>query len=62
MTSAAKISDKPASTIDEVIERLGEIIASARSERSRLGFFAALYRKVTVKVKEGIAAGKFESH
>ena len=61
MSSAPKISDKPASTIDEVIERLGEIIANARSKRSRLGFFAALYRKVTVKVKEGIAAGKFEN-
>lgn len=27
----------------------------------RLGYFAALYRKVTVKVKEGILAGRFEN-
>src|SRR5712692_3430450 len=47
-------------TIDEVISELDQIILRARNERSRLGFFAALYRNVTVKVKEGIAAGLFE--
>jgi hypothetical protein len=48
-------------TIDEVIERLNDIIARAIQEQSRLGYFAALYRKVTVKVKEGIAEGRFEN-
>jgi hypothetical protein len=33
----------------------------ARSRNKALGFFAALYRKVTVKVKEGIAEGRFEN-
>jgi hypothetical protein len=47
-------------TIDEVILTLDEIIARARSERSRLGFFATLYRNVTIRVKEGIAEGLFE--
>jgi hypothetical protein len=49
-----------ATSIDEVIAQLGEVIDRSLSERSRLGFFAALYRKVTVKVKEGIAAGRLD--
>lgn len=49
-----------ATTIDEVIEQLDKIIADAVRQRSRLGLFAALYRIVTVTVKEGIAAGRFE--
>ena len=49
-----------ARTIDEVIAQLDDIIASSIQEQSRLGYFAALYRKVTAKVKEGIAQGRFE--
>ena len=52
--------DLPARTIDEVIVQLEEIIVRSVRERSRLGFFAALYHKVTIKVREGIAAGQFE--
>ena len=50
----------PARTIDEVLEHLDEIVDLARREKSRLGYFAALYRNVTIKVKEGILAGSFE--
>jgi Family of unknown function (DUF5995) len=50
----------PARTIDEVIEHLDDLIAHARHAKSRLGYFAALYRNVTIKVKEGILAGSFE--
>ena len=49
-----------ARTIDEVVARLDDVIAESRRTRSRLGYFATLYRGVTVKVKEGIAAGSFE--
>lgn len=49
-----------ARTIDEVIEQLERIIEWARGHHSRLGYFAALYRKVTVKVKGGIANGFFD--
>jgi hypothetical protein len=49
-----------AKTIDDVIQQLDSIIDWARTNNSRLGYFAALYRKVTVKVKEGIAEGFFE--
>jgi len=50
----------PATSIDEVIARLDAIIERAFIERDRLGFFAVLYRTVTVAVKQGIAAGRFE--
>lgn len=50
----------PPQTIDEVLRELDRIILMCRQENSRLGFFAALYRNVTIKVKEGIAAGVFD--
>lgn len=49
-----------ARTIDEVLEALDTIIARAVTHGSRLGYFAVLYREVTAKVKEGIAAGFFD--
>ena len=49
-----------ATTIDEVISELDEIIAWAGETNSRAGYFAALYRKVTVQVKAQIAAGFFD--
>lgn len=49
-----------ARTINEVIRQLDNIIDWARENHSRLGYFAALYRKVTLKVKEGIASGFFD--
>ena len=47
-------------TIDGVINELDRTIAEARREASRLGYFPALYRKVTLSVKQGIADGRFE--
>ncbi len=49
-----------ANTIDEVIARLTEIIDESRRRPSRLGYFAALYRKVSINVKEGIANNAFQ--
>jgi len=49
-----------ARTINEVIEQLEEIITSAIHTNNRLGYFAALYHKVTVRVKEGILNNEFE--
>lgn len=48
-----------ANNIDEVIEMLGDIIDTAEHQENPLGYFAALYRKVTIRVKEGIANGDF---
>ncbi|HZT30698.1 MAG TPA: DUF5995 family protein [Bryobacteraceae bacterium] len=50
----------PVETIDDVLEALDAIIDQARAEHSRLGYFAALYRRVTRAVKFGIAAGRFQ--
>ncbi len=47
-------------TIDEVIGELDTIIAVARREECRTGYFAALYRKVTIEVKRGIEAGAYD--
>ncbi|MBL8238806.1 MAG: hypothetical protein JNM66_15395 [Bryobacterales bacterium] len=49
-----------ANTIDEVIDALTSIIEQAKANRSRLGYFPALYRRVTRAVKNGIANGRFE--
>ncbi|HJZ68216.1 MAG TPA: DUF5995 family protein [Blastocatellia bacterium] len=59
--SAPAPQPAPARTIQEVIARLDDIIARSIREQSRLGYFAALYRKVTIRVKEGIAEGRFEN-
>ena len=60
MTAQPARETGPAKTIDEVIEYLDEIIARSQREKSRFGYFATLYRNVTVEVKRGIAAGRFE--
>lgn len=50
----------PATTIDEVIAQLTAIIEWSKQNDSRVGYFAALYRKVTVQVKKGIADNFFD--
>src|SRR6185369_15383400 len=60
MSAQPAIAIGPAKTIDEVIAHLNDIIAQAWQEESRLGYFATLYRNVTVEVKRGIAQGRFE--
>jgi hypothetical protein len=49
-----------AHTINEVIRQLEDIITTSADTNSRLGFFAALYHKVTVRVQEGILNNEFE--
>ena len=49
-----------AHTIDEVIAILEGIIEESKSKGSPAGYFAALYKKVTSRVKEGILNGEFE--
>jgi hypothetical protein len=60
MSAKPAIATGPAKTIDEVIAQINDIIAQARQEDSRLGYFATLYRNVTVEVKRGIEQGRFE--
>jgi hypothetical protein len=47
-------------TVEEVLEALDAVIAHALDVRSRVGYFATIYRKVTEKVAEGIATGFFD--
>ncbi len=47
-------------TIDELILEMDVMLDEAISKNSRMGYFVALYQKVTIKVKEGIADGRFE--
>jgi hypothetical protein len=49
-----------ANTIDEVLSELEHIISGSITKNDRRGYFAALYYKVTARVKEGIANGEFE--
>lgn len=47
-------------SIDQVIKILDEIISETEKKDNPLGYFAALYRNVTAKVKEGIQTNYFE--
>ncbi|MEM6878472.1 MAG: DUF5995 family protein [Bacteroidota bacterium] len=49
----------PILTIDDVMARLDEIIDENLTSNHALGYFPVLYRRVTIKVKEGIEAGFF---
>ncbi len=50
-----------AQTIGDVITALDAIVQQAWKDESRLGYFAALYRRVTCAVRDGIAAGSFQN-
>lgn len=47
-------------TIDEIVRGLDAAITKSRAAGSRLGYFPALYRKVTLRVQRGIASGEFD--
>jgi len=46
--------------IDGVIERLEAIVKDCIARQDRLGYFAALYNRVTLAVRDGIKAGDFQ--
>ncbi len=47
-------------TIEAVVRDLDAAITRSRNVGSRLGYFPALYRKVTLRVEEAIDAGEFD--
>lgn len=51
----------PVQTINDVVSALDAIIQSSYDKQSRLGYFAALYRRVTCAVRDGITAGSFQN-
>jgi len=47
-------------TIDEVVDALSDVVDDARRRGDRLGLFAALYRRTTVAVRDGVRDGRFD--
>jgi len=47
-------------TIDGVVDRLQDAIDESLKSGSRLGYFAALYKRMTLAVRDGIRAGRFQ--
>ncbi|MFT5167046.1 MAG: hypothetical protein ACI8P3_002283 [Saprospiraceae bacterium] len=47
-------------TIEGLINDMDTMIEQSIAENNPLGLFTALYQKVTIRVKEGIANGRFE--
>lgn len=46
-------------TIDEIIEEMDDVINRCVREKSKLGYFAVLYRDVTVQVRNKIRQGNY---
>jgi hypothetical protein len=49
-------------TIDGVIENLEDIVAESIRTGSRLGYFAALYKRMTMAIRDGMTAGRFQDN
>jgi hypothetical protein len=52
---------KEAKTIDEIIQQLEQLIVGCANSKDRIGYFASLYYKVTVRVRDAIQKGEFEN-
>jgi hypothetical protein len=52
---------KQASTINEVIQCLDEIIEISKQEQCAIGLFTTLYKEVTLQIKHGIETGMFDN-
>jgi hypothetical protein len=50
----------PPTSVRGVIERFDSVLCWARQHKSRLGYFAALYRGVTLRARTALSAGAFE--
>jgi Family of unknown function (DUF5995) len=48
-------------TIGDVVSSLNAIVQQSYDRANRLGYFAALYRRVTCAVRDGIAGGSFQN-
>ena len=51
----------PVTHIEEVIAAIQDIIEWSKANASRLGYFAALYKRITIAIKTAIADGGFEN-
>lgn len=50
----------PPSTIDQVVDAIQGIIQWSIDNQSRLGYFAALYKRITIAIRDGIAQHVFD--
>ena len=53
---------QPAKTIDEVIDQLEDILEASRTSQDPAGYFAALYQKVTITIRDKVAEGYFDDN
>jgi Family of unknown function (DUF5995) len=51
----------PVQTINDVVSALDTIVQQSYDNASRLGYFAALYRRVTSAVRDGLNSGQFQN-
>jgi len=49
-------------SIGEVLQRMDQIVEQCRRDQLRAGYFAVLYRYVTIRIKEGIENGEFDDN
>jgi len=49
-------------TIDGVIDCLQSIVDDCTRRESRLGYFAALYKRMTMAIRDGMRTGKFQDN
>jgi len=49
-------------SIGEVLQRMDQIVEQCRRDQLRAGYFAVLYRFVTIRIKEGIDNGEFDDN
>jgi hypothetical protein len=49
-----------AQTLDEVITCLDQVVHNCKRDASRLGYFACLYRRMTIAIKHAIGNNQFE--
>jgi hypothetical protein len=50
----------PAASLDEVVDTIDTVIGWSIESASRLGCFAALYKRITIAVRTAVADGMFE--
>ncbi|HEY3405746.1 MAG TPA: DUF5995 family protein [Ohtaekwangia sp.] len=53
---------KEPETIDEIIAQLERVITECTNTSDRIGYFASLYHKVTVRVRDAILKKEFENN
>ena len=51
----------PVTKIDEVVDAIQSIVDWSISTSSRLGYFAALYKRITIAVRTALEQGAFET-